>query len=137
MINNGGWRFRTVPDRKRARPPRGDRALWLGLEVVLHRELQLSRTRADRRCLFGNVSEVSGVDIAKRVAEVGAVEDVISIRPEVNLLLMPDGEVLGNRRTIRLEARCALRGWASCTEGSVTRLTVGAESIIESVAKFV
>jgi hypothetical protein len=107
------------------------------LEVVLHRKLQLSRTRSYRRSLFGNVAKVSGIDIAERVAEVRAVEDVIRVCPEVDLLLVPDSEVFGYGCAVGLETWCTFRRWASGAEGPVAWLAVGTDSVIGSISKFI
>src|ERR1700733_3326960 len=105
-----------------------------GLKVVLQGELHLSRARAYRSCLALDIAEAGRGDIADRIAEVCAIEDVIGISPEVNLLLMPDGEVLGDRGAVALEARRPFRGRTSGTEGSRRRLTIGADAVIDTCA---
>ena len=80
-----------------------------GLEVVLHRKLHLTRTGPNWGRLALDIAEGGRSDIAVRVAEVCAVEEVIGISPEVDLLLTPDGEVLQDRRTVRLETRRPFR----------------------------
>src|SRR6185369_13123385 len=62
-------------------------------------------------------------DIADRVAEVGVVEYVVGISAEVDLMLVPDGEVLGNGVRVALEVRCPLCRRTSAAEGSIRRLT--------------
>ncbi len=64
--------------------------------------------------------------------QIRAVEEVIGISTEVDLLLMPDGEVLGDGRTIGLEAGCTLRADGGVTEGTGGRLTVGADTVVDT-----
>lgn len=85
------------------------RAQLFSLEVVFQGELHLSWARPYRRRLALDIAEAGRGDIADRIAEVRAVEDVIGISTEVNLLLMPDGEVLGDRSAVALESGCPFR----------------------------
>jgi len=67
-----------------------------GLEVVLHRKLHLTRTGPNWGCLALDIAEGGRGDIADRIAKVCAIEDVIGISAEVNLMLMPNSEVFGD-----------------------------------------
>ena len=95
------------------------------LEVVPHRKLQLSWARAYSR----DLTEVVGAGIACRVGEVRAVEDVIGIDTEVDLLLAPDGKVLGDGCAVCLKTRRPLRGRTGSTECSVSWLTISADAV--------
>jgi hypothetical protein len=75
------------------------------LEVVLHGKLQLSRARS----YSSDLTEIGRAGIACRVGEVRAVEDVVGIGTEVDLLLAPDSKVLGDGRAVGLKIRRAFR----------------------------
>ncbi len=79
-----------------------------------------------------DIAETGRGDVADRVAEVCAVEEVIGICPEVDLLLTPDGEVLHDGRTVRLEIRCPFGRGTSGAVCSIRRLTIGANAVIDT-----
>src|ERR1700722_520697 len=107
------------------------------LEVVLDGELHRPRVGPDRRTLVTDVAETRRGyvgDVGPRIAEKRVVEQVVCVGAEVDLLLMPDGEVLGDRGSISLEAGGTLSAYAGGTEGTECRLGVCALTIVGGVS---
>jgi len=102
------------------------------LEVVLDGELHLTRVGPDRIALIEDVAELLVEDVVLRIAEKRAVEQVVGIRAEVDLVLVPDGDVLGDRSSKRLEARRTFGVGRSSTKGSERGLTVGANAVVNA-----
>ncbi len=99
--------------------------------MVLDGELHRPRVGPDRRTLVDDIAELGVVDAVLRIAEKRVVEQVVGVGAEVDLLFVPDGEVLGDRGSIGLEARCTLGAGAGGTEGTGRRLTVCADTVVD------